>query len=716
MEEENKKIETETPSPESRPTEEGKTQEAQGGETEPKKKGFKVWWQNHKPTKRRLIQVYAALLYNVHFRGFFNGRIYKGPVKGLCVPGFNCYSCPGAAGACPLGSIQNALAHSSAETPNAIFYVFGIILLFGVLLGRTICGFLCPVGLGQELLYKIKTPKVKKSRVTYVLSYLKYVFLAVLVIAVPLLFNIQSNSVVPGFCKYVCPAGTFGGAIGLLMNPVNNDYFGMLDVLFTWKFVVMVVVILLSIFIFRFFCRFICPLGAIYGFFNKISIIGVGLDKNKCTDCGLCVSHCKMDIKHVGDHECVNCGDCISVCPAKAISWKGSKLLLHRNAVEAVAEPAAEEKPLSSMLSSNVQAAESVAIADGSPVVPVSSEISVEAPVAEAPAAEAPVKQRKKRGRKFYLEVTAWVLALVVFAGAFVYYNFIYYYLLEKDEGSKIPPSDLQNYFSVTLNSGSGKDFTISKEGETATEKVEPLAGEGTEAEPYIITSIEGVYSPKIREGETVYYCYRHVSGEDQPEYTSGPYTYSTESDYKFEAYYVKHDESRLALATIEGAKTETFSLVEQGYQEGNLLYGFELDVVSLEEEKEKQKLSDHYGKVTVINFWYTSCGPCVAELPYFAEMADKYKDQIDIVAIHRAYEKDSEIVSFIEKQGWNTWNVSFLHDTGSLIVSNTYALYGGKDAYPMTVIIDANGFVTCHNQGPIAKDVLEAEILKAIG
>lgn len=237
MEEENKNTQT-TPEPSERP--EG--EEKKAPEAEPKKKGFKVWWQNHKPTKRRLIQVYAALLYNVNFKGFFTGRIYTGPVKGLCVPGFNCYSCPGAAGACPLGSIQNALAHSSGRTANAIFYVFGIILLFGVLLGRTICGFLCPVGLGQELLYKIKSPKAKKNRVTYVLSYLKYVFLAVLVIAVPLLFNLQSNSVVPGFCKYICPAGTFGGAIGLLLHPNNADLFGMLDVLFTWKFAVMVVV------------------------------------------------------------------------------------------------------------------------------------------------------------------------------------------------------------------------------------------------------------------------------------------------------------------------------------------------------------------------------------------------------------------------------------------------------------------------------------------
>ena len=101
-----------------------------------------------RPTKRRLIQLYSALLYNAHVKGFIKGEIYTGSTKAMCVPGFNCYSCPAAVGACPLGSLQNALA-SSGE--RAGFYVFGIIMLWGILLGRTICGWICPVGLIQEL-------------------------------------------------------------------------------------------------------------------------------------------------------------------------------------------------------------------------------------------------------------------------------------------------------------------------------------------------------------------------------------------------------------------------------------------------------------------------------------------------------------------------------------------------------------------------------------
>lgn len=141
-----------------------------------------AWWSAHKPTRRRLIQLYAALLYNAHAKGFLKGEIYTGPLKNLCVPGLNCYSCPGAIGACPLGALQNALASSGSRGP---WYVLGILMLLGLTFGRTICGWLCPMGLIQELLHKLPTPKLQKSRATRLLSCLKYVLLAVLVIILP---------------------------------------------------------------------------------------------------------------------------------------------------------------------------------------------------------------------------------------------------------------------------------------------------------------------------------------------------------------------------------------------------------------------------------------------------------------------------------------------------------------------------------------------------
>ncbi len=367
----------------------------------------KNWFIAHKPTKRRIIQLYAALLTNANLKGFATGKIYTGDTKKMCVPGLNCYSCPGAVGACPLGALQDSLAQSGRSAPS---YILGILLLFGLLLGRLICGFLCPFGLIQELLYKIRTPKLRKNRFTRVLSYFKYVLLAI-VIAIPVIY-----AGIPSFCKYVCPAGTFGGAISLLSNPNNTDFFGMLGYLFTWKFCVLVVVVVASIFIYRFFCRFICPLGAIYSLFCKISLLGVKLDKDKCIDCGLCVQGCKMDIKHVGDHECIQCGECISVCPVQAISWKGSKIFLKNTTP--VGQPAVVEGEKIQLLEIAKSNAD---LTVSSPTVTVEETAVAASDKPERQKLQA-VKAAFKKPR-FVVEFVAWVLATLVLIGALLGYG-----------------------------------------------------------------------------------------------------------------------------------------------------------------------------------------------------------------------------------------------------------------------------------------------------
>ena len=123
------------------------------------------------PFRRKCIQLASALIYNANIKGFRDASIYQGKLKGMCVPGLNCYSCPGASFSCPLGTLQNALSSIKYRIP---MYIFGIFILFGLLFGRIICGFLCPFGLLQELLHKIPLPKVKKGRVTRYLSWLKY--------------------------------------------------------------------------------------------------------------------------------------------------------------------------------------------------------------------------------------------------------------------------------------------------------------------------------------------------------------------------------------------------------------------------------------------------------------------------------------------------------------------------------------------------------------
>ncbi len=278
------------------------------------------------PTKRKWMQLYFALLFNANLKGFVTGNIYTGATKVACAPGINCYSCPGAVGACPLGSLQGAL---SAER-STLYYVGGILLLYSLLFGRMICGWLCPFGLVQELLHKIKTPKIHKGPVTRLLSYLKYVILVFFVLVVPLLYALRDTPL-PAFCKYICPAGTLEGGMALLANKINDSYFSMLGPIFTWKFLLMVSLLVGCIFVFRLFCRFLCPLGALYGLFNRLSLFGIRLNRDACVDCGKCISHCKMDIRSVGDAECISCGECAPLCPTGAIQWKGPHILVRGN-------------------------------------------------------------------------------------------------------------------------------------------------------------------------------------------------------------------------------------------------------------------------------------------------------------------------------------------------------------------------------------------------
>lgn len=275
--------------------------------------------------RRGLIQLYAALLYNAHLKGFVSGEIYQGAFKALCVPGLNCYSCPAAVGACPLGALQNAL---SAANHRAPWYVLGILALFGVMLGRTVCGWLCPVGLIQDLLHKLPTFKIKKSRATRALSWLKYAVLAVFVVAAPLYYGLARGVPLPAFCKYICPAGTLEGGVALLANGNNAGLFAALGRLFTQKFVILVVVGTACVLCYRSFCRFLCPLGAIYGLFNRFAVTGARVDEGRCNGCGACVRACPMDIRRVGDRECIACGKCAGACAQGAISIRCGKLAL----------------------------------------------------------------------------------------------------------------------------------------------------------------------------------------------------------------------------------------------------------------------------------------------------------------------------------------------------------------------------------------------------
>lgn len=268
---------------------------------------------------RGWIQAAATLLTNIHLPNFFKGTLYKGDAKTVCVPGLNCYSCPAATGACPIGSLQAVIGSSKFSFS---YYIVGILILFGVLLGRFICGFLCPFGWFQELLHKIPCKKFSTKKLKP-LTYLKYVILLVMVILLPALAVNDVGMGDPFFCKYLCPQGVLEGAIPLSI--VNSGIREALGDLFTWKFCVLVTVVILSVLFYRPFCKWLCPLGAIYGLMNKVSLCQMKVDKHKCVSCGKCAKACKMDVdvtKTPNHTECIRCGMCIRACPTKAVRYR----------------------------------------------------------------------------------------------------------------------------------------------------------------------------------------------------------------------------------------------------------------------------------------------------------------------------------------------------------------------------------------------------------
>ena len=650
------------------------------------KQTFKEWCINHKPSKRRLIQVYAALLYNANIKGFISGDIYQSEsTKYLCVPGLNCYSCPGAIGACPLGALQNALYASNRQAP---YYMLGIIALFGLICARTICGFLCPVGLGQDLLYKIRTPKLKKSRVTYVLSFLKYVLLAVLVIAIPLVYAFQ-NMPLPGFCKYICPAGTLGGAVMLLINPNNAGTFTGLGPLFTWKFCVLVAIMVAAIFIYRVFCRFLCPLGAIYGFFNRIALLGVKLDKDNCTDCGLCISHCKMDVKRVGDHECINCGECISVCPSKAISWKGSKLFVHQNAVST---PPITERPIAAMAGADAQTSAPVPPAEGMNVTVVEPEV----PAAEP--AKVKVKKLKKRGKKFWLELTAWIAAGGLLLGALVYYNFVDVEKVGYEVGQIAPSFTLQLHGTDETFKHNKKKGEITVVDFWSSENAmfeDTLQLFNDLAVNYPKWNVIAVY--KASDAGAVEYITEHNSeyslqfGVDSAENEKSSAYLKLGGTDSWNQTVIINKEGRVAyngkMAFLR--YQQVADIAGMGYKVGDIAPDFTLNLIGKEGT---YNLIEHRGKITIINFWATWCTPCKAELPYFNELAQKHPEW-NVVAIHGTLTGEETPEDYVA-QYYSDTSITFVQDKIVKSQCQTYLAFGGKGYWPMTVIVDEEGVV----------------------
>ena len=272
---------------------------------------------------RKWVQVIVGFLTNSSWSFPFSKTIYQGPLKVICAPGLNCYSCPAATSYCPMGSIQQLLGGLRIALENGQYYfgfsVLGTIGVLGGLFGRMICGWACPFGFIQEMLHMIPS---RKFAIPRMLSYGKYIILLLFVVILPLVLVDEFGTGHPWFCKFICPAGTLEAGLPMLFLQPNLR--NTLGLLFLNKFVVMVLFLLWAVFSSRPFCRTACPLGAFYAFFSKVRLVKLHLDKAKCTNCKACHHVCPMGVKFnesPDDPECITCLACMNkACQFDAIS------------------------------------------------------------------------------------------------------------------------------------------------------------------------------------------------------------------------------------------------------------------------------------------------------------------------------------------------------------------------------------------------------------
>lgn len=265
--------------------------------------------------QRTWVQLLSTILSNPWMANFMTGRLYRGEFKKVCIPGLNCYSCPAAVAACPLGALQTILAD---PLYTVSFYALGWLILFGMTMGRWICGWLCPFGMIQDGLHRIP---LRNRRLPSWMKYIKYVVLVVFAVYIPMMLTDPVGLGEPAFCKYLCPAGTLEAGIPLLLT--HEELQAGLGWLFALKLSILIIIILVAGSIYRPFCRVLCPLGAFYGCFHAVSLYRYQLDGEACTACSQCSQICPMDIdprKVPNSPECIRCGLCLSGCPQGCIT------------------------------------------------------------------------------------------------------------------------------------------------------------------------------------------------------------------------------------------------------------------------------------------------------------------------------------------------------------------------------------------------------------
>lgn len=226
---------------------------------------------------------------------------------GFPLPFFYCHACPSAVGLCPIGAEQYAVI----VNPFLLLYFLGILFFIALIFGRASCGWGCPVGSLQDL-FALKSRYRKLN--DGVARYAKFVVFGLML----LLSFIFLEKVF----THICPIGFLTGTIPTLL--LIPGYLEPMSPFFEIKIVLTVVFFILIYFVARGWCRYICPLGLQLSLFNRISMLHIRLNIEKCVNCNACQKHCPMGINPLSQtdsFECIRCGRCIEACKKKALGY-----------------------------------------------------------------------------------------------------------------------------------------------------------------------------------------------------------------------------------------------------------------------------------------------------------------------------------------------------------------------------------------------------------
>lgn len=228
---------------------------------------------------------------------------------GIVTPALYCYACPLAMFACPIGTLQHFCALRILP-----LYAIGSLGFLLTAAGRSFCGWICPFGSLHDALGLVRSRWKKTALVKLkACSAAKFIMLlAVLAVA-----WYAADTI---YCRFCPSASLFASIPYFILNPTSGVPF-----YFVMHMLTLVVVLVLALVVGRFWCRYLCPMGALNGVFNRFSILKITRSESECTGCGSCVEKCPMgigDLSAIGkSSDCILCGRCVEACTKHALRF-----------------------------------------------------------------------------------------------------------------------------------------------------------------------------------------------------------------------------------------------------------------------------------------------------------------------------------------------------------------------------------------------------------